>query len=94
MNFNRECESVRVGFPAVRTDGRRAVGVRSRDYQIFWDGLIYLVMGPRPRARFARAWSSAITGKYPSWSIPNCFIKWILYTFAITLRAEPYGQII
>ena len=27
-----------IGMPAVRTDGRRAVGVRSRDYQIFWDG--------------------------------------------------------
>ena len=39
-------------------DGR--TGVRSRDYQIFWDGKIYLAMGLRPRARFARAWSSAI----------------------------------
>ena len=25
-------------------DGRSAVGVRSRDYQIFWDGLIYLAV--------------------------------------------------
>ena len=41
--------------------GRRsAVGVRSRDCQIFWDGLIYLAMVLRPRARFAREWSSAI----------------------------------
>ena len=40
-------ESVRlnIGFPVVRTVGRsdgrtvgRSVGVRSRDYQIFWDG--------------------------------------------------------
>ena len=32
-------ESVRlnIGFPVVRMDGR-AGGVRSRDYQIFWDG--------------------------------------------------------
>ena len=32
---------VNIGFPVVRTDGRavgRSVGVRSRDYQIFWDG--------------------------------------------------------
>ena len=36
----------------VRTDGR-SVGVRSRDYQFFWDGLIYLAMGLRPRAREA-----------------------------------------
>ena len=28
----------------VRTDGRAAGGVRSRDYQIFWDGSIYLPM--------------------------------------------------
>ena len=27
-----------IGMPAVRTDGRSAVGVRSRGYQIFWDG--------------------------------------------------------
>ena len=36
----------------------RSVG-RSRDYQIFWDGYITLAMGLRPRARFARARSSA-----------------------------------
>ena len=36
-------------------------GVRSRDYQIFWDGWIFLAMGLRPRTREARAWSSAIT---------------------------------
>ena len=29
---------VNIGLPVVRTEGRRAVGVRSRDYQIFWDG--------------------------------------------------------
>ena len=36
---------VNIGFPVVRTDGLSgegggggAVGVRSRDYQIFWDG--------------------------------------------------------
>ena len=37
MRFN-------IGFPVVRTDGRAAGGVRSRDYQIFWDGSIYLVL--------------------------------------------------
>ena len=26
------------GMPVVRTDGPRSLGVRSRDYQIFWDG--------------------------------------------------------
>ena len=33
-------ESVRqnIGFPVVRTDGRSAVSVVSRDYQISWDG--------------------------------------------------------
>ena len=38
-----------IGFPVVRTDGRAAGGqrggIRSRDYQIFWDGKIYLAMG-------------------------------------------------
>ena len=29
---------VNIGSPVVRTDGRSAVGARSRDYQIFWDG--------------------------------------------------------
>ena len=32
---------VNIGFPVVRTDGLsggRSVGVRSRDYQIFWNG--------------------------------------------------------
>ena len=33
--------------------------VLTRDYQIFWNGQIYLTMGLRPRVRFARAWSSA-----------------------------------
>ena len=28
---------VNIGCPVVRTDGLSAVGVRSRDYQIFWD---------------------------------------------------------
>ena len=32
---------VNIGCPVVRTDGRSAVGVRSRDYQILWDGWIY-----------------------------------------------------
>ena len=40
---------VNIGSPVVRTDGRSAVGVRSRDYQIFWDGWIYLAMGLRAR---------------------------------------------
>ena len=29
---------VNIGCPVVRTDGGRSVAVRSRDYQIFWDG--------------------------------------------------------
>ena len=29
---------INIGFPVVRTDGGRSVAVRSRDYQIFWDG--------------------------------------------------------
>ena len=33
-----ESVKVNIGFSVVRTDGRRSVGVRSRDYQIFWDG--------------------------------------------------------
>ena len=33
-----ESVKVNIGSPVVRTDGRRADGVRSRDYQIFWDG--------------------------------------------------------
>ena len=35
-----------------------------------------------------------VNGKYSSWSIRTFFIKWILYTFAITMRTGPYGQII
>ena len=36
-NYYLQLENVRlnIGFPAVRTDGRSAVGVLSRDYQIF-----------------------------------------------------------
>ena len=34
-----KCVRVNIGFPVVRTDGWwSAVGVRSRDYQILWDG--------------------------------------------------------
>ena len=36
-----ESVKVNIGFPVLRRDGRsggRSVGVRSRDYQIFWDG--------------------------------------------------------
>ena len=29
---------VNIAFLVARTDGRRVGGVRSRDYQIFWDG--------------------------------------------------------
>ena len=43
---------VNIGFPVVRTDGRRSV------YGLEWVDL--LAMGLRPRAREARAWSSAI----------------------------------
>ena len=47
---------VNIGFPVVRTDGRRsAVGVRSRDYKISGMGSY----GAPP----ARAWSSAINKK-------------------------------
>ena len=59
-----ECVKVNIGFPVVRTESRsggRSVGIWSRDYKIFWDGLDYLAMGLLPRARFGRAWSSAIT---------------------------------
>ena len=48
---------------ACGADGRRAVGVRSRDYQIFWDGQICLAMMLRWRALRARE-SSAITGRW------------------------------
>ena len=39
-SFATKLESVRlnIGSPVVRTDGRAAGGVRSRDYQIFSDG--------------------------------------------------------
>ena len=35
----KQAKSVRVniGCPVVRTDGLSAVGVRSHDYQVFWD---------------------------------------------------------
>ena len=58
----RKCESKH--WFSCGADGRsvgRSVGTRSRDCKIFWDGLDYLAMGLLPRARFARAWSSAIT---------------------------------
>ena len=45
-----ESVKVNIGFSVVRADGLsgvRSVGVRSRDYQIFWDGSIYLAMGLR-----------------------------------------------
>ena len=29
---------INIGFPVVPTDDSWSVGVRSRDYQIFWDG--------------------------------------------------------
>ena len=54
----RRCESKH--WFSCGADGR-SVGIWSRDYKIFWDGLDYLTMGLLPRARFARAWSSAIT---------------------------------
>ena len=46
---------VNIGMAVVRTDGQPAGGVRSRDYQIFWDGKIYLPMVLRRRASRARA---------------------------------------
>ena len=45
-------------MPVVRTDGQQAGGggcVRSRDYQIVWDGSIYLPMVLNRRASRARA---------------------------------------
>ena len=58
-----------IGMPVVWTDGR-SLGVRSRDYQIFWDGSGWVGMGRLPHflsygappmhARFTRGWSSAI----------------------------------
>ena len=47
-------------MPAVRTDGWRAVGVRSRDFLISLNGWIYLPMVLRWRALHSRQ-SSAIT---------------------------------
>ena len=58
-----ESVKVNIGFPVLRTDGRsggQSVGVRSRDYQMFWYGQVSLAMGLRPRVSAARAWSSAI----------------------------------
>ena len=59
-------------------DGRLAVGVRSRDYQIFWDGKIYLAMVLRPRAK-RRAWSSAISlptvGICHVFLLKSCFVR-------------------
>ena len=49
----RKCESKH--WLPCGADGRSAVGVRSRDYQIFWDGYIYLAMGLRPRAALRAA---------------------------------------
>ena len=46
--------TVNIGFPVVRTDGRRSVGVRSRDYQFSGMGRFTKLWG------FARTWSSAI----------------------------------
>ena len=50
---------VNIGCPVVRTDGRSAVGVRSRDYQISGMGRFTTLWGSA-HAREARTWSSAI----------------------------------
>ena len=42
---------VNIGSPVVRTDGRSAVGVRSRDYQIFWVDLLSYGAPPRRTLR-------------------------------------------
>ena len=56
----RKC-GLNIGWPVVRTDGQRAGGVRSRDYQMFLGWVDFLTHGA-PQARFARQ-SSAITYK-------------------------------
>ena len=68
-------------MPVVRTDGRSVA--RSRDYQIFWGGLIYLPMVLRWRASRAELRYYTIT-KSPTLvtcSISNSFIKILFFNF-------------
>ena len=48
-----------IGIPVVRTDGRTVTWLPN--FLGWVDYHISLAMGPRPRARFARGWSSAIS---------------------------------
>ena len=57
----RKC-GLNIGWPVVRTDGQRAGGVRSRDYQMFLGWVDFLTHGA-PQARFARQ-SSAINNVF------------------------------
>ena len=72
-----ESVKVNIGFSVVRTDGLsgvRSVGVRSRDYQIFWDGSIYLAMGLRPsRTRGAPLRSNFISRNF-TLAVPIFFL--------------------
>ena len=54
-----ESVKVNIGFPVVRTDGRTVTWLPNFLGRV--DYHISLAMGLRPRARFARGWSSAMT---------------------------------
>ena len=49
-----------IGFPVVRTDGH-SFSVRSRDYQIFWDGSIFLSMVLRQKWSLYEHWMISST---------------------------------
>ena len=56
----------KIHWYACGADGRRVVGVRSRDYQIFWDGYMYitLAMGLRPQARVELRYQAQLFGEF------------------------------
>ena len=58
----------KIHWYACGADGRRVVGVRSRDYQIFWDGYITLAMGLRPRARVELRYQAQLFGEFDAWT--------------------------
>ena len=61
-------------MPVVRTDGRSGIGVWSRDYQIFSDGLVYFLTHGAPLARFAR-YSSAMNRECLETQVTTCILK-------------------
>ena len=72
----RKCENKHWFFCGTdeRSLGVRSVGVRSRDYQIFWDGSIYLAMGLRPsRTRGAALRSNFISRNF-TLAVPIFFL--------------------